>query len=112
MQYVVTIPSLFISLCMLRDLPQHAMGEIPSCYIPMFLWKDFLMGWIRKIQNHKEERDRSGKFKKTRRKEQRKEKKRKRHFYVRGGFHNHVFSISWECPGATTLVRPFLRRTR
>jgi hypothetical protein len=25
-------------------------------YIPMFPWKDFLMGWIRKIQKHKEER--------------------------------------------------------
>jgi hypothetical protein len=32
------------------------------------------MGQIRKIQKHKEERDRSGKFKKTRRKEWRKEK--------------------------------------
>jgi hypothetical protein len=31
-------------------------------YIPMFPWKDFLMGWIRKIQKHKEERDRSGIF--------------------------------------------------
>jgi hypothetical protein len=40
----------------------------------MFPWKDFLLGWIRKIQKHKEERDRSGKFKKTRRKEWRKEK--------------------------------------
>jgi hypothetical protein len=32
------------------------------------------MGQMRKIQKHKEERDRSGKFKKTRRKECRKEK--------------------------------------
>jgi hypothetical protein len=40
----------------------------------MFPWKDFLMGLIRKIQKHKEERDRSGKFRKTRRKEWRKEK--------------------------------------
>jgi hypothetical protein len=40
----------------------------------MFLWKDFLMARIRKIQKHKE-RDRSGKSKKTRRKEWRKEKK-------------------------------------
>jgi hypothetical protein len=43
-------------------------------YVPMFPWKDFLMGRIRKIQKHKEERHRSGKFKKTRRKEWRKEK--------------------------------------
>jgi hypothetical protein len=40
----------------------------------MFPWKDFLMGWIRKIQKHKEERGGSGDFKKTRRKECRKEK--------------------------------------
>jgi hypothetical protein len=39
----------------------------------MFPWKDFLMGWIRKLQKHKE-RDRSGKKFKTRRKEWRKEK--------------------------------------
>jgi hypothetical protein len=33
-------------------------------YIPMFPWKDFLMGRIRKFQKYKEERYRSGKFKK------------------------------------------------
>jgi hypothetical protein len=50
-------------------------GEISLYfYVPMFPWKDFLMGWIRKIQKHKEEKDRSGKFKKTRRKEWMKEK--------------------------------------
>ncbi len=94
MQYVVTIPlkpSLFISLCILRDLPQQKIPRA-SCgggdsvslyfYIPMCLWKDFLMGWIRKIQNHKEERDRSGKFKKTRRKEWRKGKKKEIFMYV------------------------------
>jgi hypothetical protein len=43
-------------------------------YIPMFPWKDFWMRWIKKVQKHKEERDRSGKFKKTRRKEWSKEK--------------------------------------
>jgi hypothetical protein len=32
------------------------------------------MGWIRKIQKHKEKRGRSGKLEKTRRKEWRKEK--------------------------------------
>jgi len=31
-------------------------------YVPMFPWKDFLMGQIRKIQKHKEERDRSAKI--------------------------------------------------
>jgi hypothetical protein len=40
----------------------------------MFPWKDFLMGWIMKIQKHKEARDKSEKFKKTRKKEWRKEK--------------------------------------
>jgi hypothetical protein len=40
----------------------------------MIPWKDFLMGCIKKIKKHKEERDRSGKFKKTRRKEWRKER--------------------------------------
>jgi hypothetical protein len=56
----------------LRDLPQQkiprAVGGdpvLPYFYIPMFPWKDFLMGRIRKIQKHKEERDRSGKLKKT-----------------------------------------------
>jgi hypothetical protein len=40
----------------------------------MFPWKDFSMRWIKKVQIHKEERDRSGKFNKRRRKERRKEK--------------------------------------
>jgi hypothetical protein len=74
-------PLLYIFLCILRDLPSrrslgsYVVGEIPLYfYVPAFPRKDFLMGWIRKIQKHKEERDRSGKFKKTRRKEWRKEK--------------------------------------
>jgi hypothetical protein len=45
-----------------------------SPYISPFPWKDFLMRRIRKIEKHKEERDRSGKFKKARWKEWRKEK--------------------------------------
>jgi hypothetical protein len=60
------------------------------------------MIWIRKISKHKEERDISGKFKKTRRKEWRKEKEEI--FYVSGGSHCCVFSISQECPWATTLM--------
>jgi hypothetical protein len=47
-------------------------------YVPMFPWKDFLMGRIRKIQKHKEERDRSGKFKKNKKK--RMEEKKRRYF--------------------------------
>jgi hypothetical protein len=57
----------------------------------MFPWKDVLMGQIRKIQKHEEKGDRSGKFKKTRRKEWRKEKEQI--FIVCGGSHTHVFFI-------------------
>jgi hypothetical protein len=47
----------------------YAAGEIALYfYVPMFLWNNFLMGRIRKIQKHKEEGDKSGKSKKTRRK--------------------------------------------
>jgi hypothetical protein len=56
----------------------------------MFPWKDFLMGWIRKIQKHKE-RDISGKILKTRRKEWRKEKEEI--FFLHGGSHTCVFSV-------------------
>jgi hypothetical protein len=38
----------------------------------MFLWKDFLMGRIRKIQKHKEERDTVQKNKKERMEERKK----------------------------------------
>ncbi len=48
------------------------------------------MGRIRKIPKHKEERDRSGKFKKI--KETMEERKR-RDFYICGGSHTHVFLI-------------------
>jgi hypothetical protein len=72
----------------------------------MFPWKDFLIAQIRKIQKHKEERDRSGKFKKTRRREWRKEKEDIVLFCnVRGGSHTHVFSICWECPCAGGATR-------
>jgi hypothetical protein len=53
--------------------PWGAMRWGRSPYISPFPWKDFLMRRIRKIEKHKEERDRSGKFKKAR---WRKEKKR------------------------------------
>ncbi len=79
-----------------------------SCYVPMLPWKDFLMGQIRKIQK-REERGRSGEFKKTRRKEWRKEKEEI--FYVCEGSHICVFSIVREHPGSTALMRPSLRRT-
>jgi hypothetical protein len=64
--------SLFISLCILRDLPRrrspgsYAVGEIALYfYVPM---EQFFDGTDQEIQKHKEERDKSGKFKKTRKK--------------------------------------------
>ncbi len=78
------------------------MGEILLYfYVPMFPGKDFLMGQIRKIKKHEEERDRSGKKFKTRRKEWRKEKERVLFSYIHGGSHTRVFSIGWERPRAT-----------
>ncbi len=50
-------------------------------YVPMFPWKDFLMGRIRKIQKHKEERDKSGKFKKQEGKN--------------GGEKKKIFLVTW-----------------
>jgi len=40
-------------------------------------------------------------------KKERMEEKKKKNYYV----HTCVFSIGWECPQATTLVRPSLKRT-
>jgi len=68
-------------------------------YVPMFPWKEFFDGMDQKIQKHKEEMARSGKFKKPRRKEWRKEKEEI--FYVGGGSHTRVFSIGWEHLRAT-----------
>jgi hypothetical protein len=52
-----------------RSPGSYAEGEITLySYVPMFLCNNFLMGRIRKIQKPKEEADKSGKFKNTRRK--------------------------------------------
>jgi hypothetical protein len=51
-------------------------------------WKDFWTGGIKKIQKHKEERNRSGIF--FLNKEKMEERKRR-----------DVFSIGWDCPFAT-----------
>jgi len=67
------------------------------------------MGQIRKIQKHKEEKDRSGKLKKN--KKERMDERKRRDFHVCGGSHTGVFSIGREHPQATALVRPSLRRT-
>jgi hypothetical protein len=52
----------------------------------------FLTGRIRKIEKHKEERDRSGIFFKNK---ERMEERKRRDFYICGGSHTHVFSIDW-----------------
>jgi hypothetical protein len=65
--------------------------------------KIFLMGWIKKIQKHKEKRDRTGKFKKNK-KEKMEERQRRDFFKVRGGSHTHVFSIGREHHRACALV--------
>jgi hypothetical protein len=70
-----------------------------SCYISPFPWKDFLMGRIRKIEKHKEEWGRSGKFKM-----ERMEERKRRDFYIRGGSHIWVFSIGRKDPWATALM--------
>jgi len=54
-----------------------------SRYISMFLWKEFLMGWITKIQKHKEERNRSGKNFKRKRRGKNGGKKKKKYFLLR-----------------------------
>ncbi len=68
-----------------------------SRYVSTFPWKDFLMGWIRKIQKIKKERM--------------EERKRRvisssffNFFYECGGSHTGVFSQ--EHPRATALVQP------
>jgi hypothetical protein len=97
--------SFYFSLYLEGSLPQQKIprelcseGGERTHYISMFPWKDFLMGWIRKIQKQKEERDRSGKFKKTRRKEWRKEKEEILFYFifksVEVRYHTHVFSDS------------------
>jgi hypothetical protein len=65
----------FISLCILRDLPQQKItkelcsgGDRTIFLCSHVLTEHFLMGRIRKIQKHKEKGDKSGKFNKTKRK--------------------------------------------
>jgi len=82
-----------------------------SCYIfyvPMFPWKDFLMGLIRNIQKHKEERTDQENSKKQ---EGKNGGMKKRYCYICEGSHTRVFSISREHPQATTLMWHSLRRT-
>ncbi len=62
-------------------------------HVPM---ERFFDGTDQESQKHKEEGDRSGKFKKTRKKDGGKKKKR----FWRMRFHTHVFSISQEHPRA------------
>jgi hypothetical protein len=68
----------------------------------MFPWKDFWMGRIRKIENHKEERADQKNSKKQEGKNGR--KKKKRSFTCVEVRIFRVFSISWEHPWAPTLM--------
>jgi hypothetical protein len=73
----------------LRDLLQQKIlsklcsGGDPAIFlrshVPMFLWKDFMTGQIKKIRKHKEERNRSGKLKKN--KKERMEERKRRDFF-------------------------------
>jgi hypothetical protein len=95
--------SLFISLCILRDLhqqkiPRELCGGGDRCYISTFPCshgKSFLMGWNRKIQNtRRKQTDQENS------KEQ--EAKKKKIFLILlkvcGGSHTREFSISWGTP--------------
>jgi hypothetical protein len=85
--------SLFIFLCILRDLPQQQKiprelvmwwgGEILLYfYVPMFPWKDFLMRQIRKIQKHKGGNGTDQEFFKKNKKEKEWRKEKEEIFHV------------------------------
>ncbi len=109
--------SLFISLCILRDLPQQKIprelcGRGRSPYISTFPCSHGKIFWW----------DGSGQFKNTRRKGADQEiskkqegkngaKKKKRFLHTWRFPYSCVFSIDWEHPQATTLMRPSLKRT-
>jgi hypothetical protein len=63
-----------------RSLGRYAAGEsLLYFYIPMFPWKDVLMGWIRKIQKTQGEKGQIRKVKKN--KKERMEERKRRDFY-------------------------------
>jgi len=43
---------------------------------------------------------------------ERMEERKRRDFYIGGGSHTQVFSIGWEDPWATALMRPSLKSTQ
>jgi hypothetical protein len=107
-RYVKT--SLFISLSVLRDLPQQKITRelcsggdraifLCSC-VPM---EQFFDGTDQEIQKHKDQRDKSGEGKK-----EIMEERKRRDLCVRGGSHICAIAIGWGCPQATALVRPSL----
>jgi len=73
-------------------------------YISTLPWKEFLMGQIRKIQKHKEERHRSGKFEKNNM--ERMEERKRRDFYIHGGSPTHVFCIGRQHQGLRPSCDP------
>jgi len=108
--------SLFISLCILRDLPQQKItrelcsgGDRAIFLCSHVLMEQFFdgtdqensktqgaRGQIRKIQENKKEIM---------------EERKRRDLCISGGSHTRVFASGWGCPRATTLVGPFVRRT-
>jgi hypothetical protein len=79
----------------LRDLPSrrslgsYTVGEIPLYFdIPMFPWKDFLMGQIRKVQINKK---------------QKMEERKRKNFYIGGGSQTLSFFLFFNL---TSIPRP------
>jgi hypothetical protein len=113
----------------LRDLPQqktpgsYAVGEIPLySYVPMFPWKDFLMGQTMKTKKQQGGKGQIRRIQKN--KPERMEERKRRDFFFsdvevpilvcspfgwehRGGSHTRMFSIRSGTPSssqATALV--------
>jgi len=73
----------------------------------MFPWKDFLIGWIRKFKITRRKGIVMGRFTL----EAKNGGKQNKRFLCTWRFLTCVFFIWWECPRATALMRPSLRRT-
>jgi hypothetical protein len=98
--------SLFISLCILRDIPQQKIprelcgggdgGDLVIFLCSRVPMERFFDGTDKENLKNQEEMDRSGKLRKTRK--ERMEERERRDFYISGGFHTRVFSINQERP--------------
>jgi hypothetical protein len=119
-------PSHFISLCILRELPQQKIPRA-SCgggdpRLAIFLHSRVPMERFFDGMDQENSKPQGGKGQQIMMKIQKKKKNKKETMEERGKKRDFlwtwrfpypcVLSISWECPGATALVRPTLRRTR